>query len=145
MGLPASNNSGFPGSLVEPYRAGMTTTTLAELISSRSPCTGNNGASRPVLISQESARAAMLPHAARSGRLIKLFNMAQQVIELVFRRPSDRIPVSPSRAAVPVGRDAEGAVKRDVPGFRVLILASRILLLVSLFSLEARFSFAAQT
>jgi len=36
-------------------------------------------------------------------------------------------------------------VKRDVPGFRVLILAFRILLLVCLFSLEARLAFAAQT
>jgi len=32
IGFPASNTSGFPGSLVEPYRAGMTTTTLAELM-----------------------------------------------------------------------------------------------------------------
>jgi Ca-activated chloride channel homolog len=87
----------------------------------------------------------MLPHAARSGRLIKLFNTAQQVIELVFGRPSDRIPFSPSRAAVPVGRDVEGAVKRDVPGIRVPILAFRILLLVCLFALQAKFSFAAQS
>jgi len=36
-------------------------------------------------------------------------------------------------------------VKRDVPGFRVLILAFRILLLVCLFPLEARLAFAAQT
>ena len=87
----------------------------------------------------------MLTHADRSGRLIKLFNMAQQVIELVFGRPSDRIPVSPSRAAVPVGRDVEGAVKRDVPGIRVLILSFRILLLVCLFALQAGFSLAAQS
>src|SRR6267142_1303451 len=123
----------------------MTTTTLAELISSRSPCTGNNGASRPVLTNQESARAAMLPHAARSGRLSKLFNTAQQVIELVFGRPSDRIPVSPSRAAVPVGRDVEGAVKRDVPGIRVLNLSFRILLLVCLFALQGVLRSAAQS
>jgi len=47
----------------------------------------------------------MLPYAARSGRIIELFNTAQPLIELVFAKPSDRIPVSPSRAAVPVGRD----------------------------------------
>jgi Ca-activated chloride channel family protein len=87
----------------------------------------------------------MLAHAARSGRPIKLFNMAQQVIELVFGKPSDRIAVSPSRAAVPVGRDVEGAVKRDVPGIRVLILSFRILLPVCLFALHAGFSFAAQS
>ncbi len=87
----------------------------------------------------------MLAHAARSGRPIKLFNMTQQVIELVFGKPSDRIAVSPSRAAVPVGRDVEGAVKRDVPGIRVLILSFRILLPVCLFALHAGFSFAAQS
>src|SRR6266446_4814130 len=145
IGFPASNTSGFPGSLVEPYRAGMTTTTLAELISSRSPCTGNNGASGPVLHKQESARAAMLAHAARSGRPIKLFNTAQQGIELVFGKPSDRIPVSTSRAAVPVGRAVEGAVKRDVPGIRVLTLSFRFLLPVCVFALQAGVSFAAQS
>jgi Ca-activated chloride channel family protein len=87
----------------------------------------------------------MLPHAARSGRLIKLFNTAQQGIELVFGKPSGRIPVSPSRAAVPVGRDVGGAVKRDLPGVRVLILSIRILLLVCLFALQAVFSSSAQS
>jgi len=87
----------------------------------------------------------MLTHAARSDRPIKLFNTAQQVIELVFAKPSDRIPVSPSRAAVPVGRDVEGAVKRDAPGFRVLILSFRVLLPVCLFALPAGFSLAAQS
>jgi Ca-activated chloride channel family protein len=87
----------------------------------------------------------MLPHAARSGRLIKLFDTAQYRIELVFRNPSGRIPVSPSRAAVPVGRDVGGAVKRDLPGVRVLILSFRILLLVCLFALQAVFSSSAQS
>src|ERR1700716_4358753 len=87
----------------------------------------------------------MLPHAARCGRPIELLNTAQQGIELVFGKPSGRIPVSLSRAAVPVGRDVEGAVKRDLPGFRVLILSFRILLLVCLFSVEAAFSSAAQS
>ncbi len=87
----------------------------------------------------------MLTHAARSDRPIKLFNTAQQVIELVFAKPSDRISVSRSRAAVPVGRDVEGAVKRDVPGFRVLILSFRVLLPVCLLALQAGFSLAAQS
>ena len=87
----------------------------------------------------------MLSHAARSGRLMQLCNSAHPGIELVFGKLSDRIPVSMSRAAVPVGRDVEGAVKRDVPGIRVLIVSCRILLPICLFSLQAGFSFAAQT
>ena len=74
-----------------------------------------------------------------------MFDTAHQAIALVFGKPSDRIPVSPSRAAVPVGRDVEGAVKRDLPGFRVLILSFRILLLVCLFAVQAVFSSAAQS
>ena len=48
IGFPASITSGFPGNLVEPYRAGMTTTTLAGLISSFSPLDGNMGPFGPV-------------------------------------------------------------------------------------------------
>ena len=87
----------------------------------------------------------MLSHATCPGGPINLFNMAQQVIELVFGKPSDRIAVSRSRAAVPVGRDVEGAVKRDVPGIRVLTLSFRILLPVCLLALQAGFSLAAQS
>jgi Ca-activated chloride channel homolog len=87
----------------------------------------------------------MLPHAARSCRLMQLCNSAHPGIELVFGKLSDRIPVSKSRAAVPVGRDVEGAVKRDVPGIRVLIVSCRILLPICLFALQAGFSWAAQT
>jgi Ca-activated chloride channel homolog len=75
----------------------------------------------------------MLPHAACSGGLIKLFNTAHQVIVLVFGKPSGRIPVSPNRAAIPAGRDDGGAVKRDLPGFRVLSFSFYILLVVCLF------------
>src|SRR6267143_5597798 len=87
----------------------------------------------------------MLPHAARSGRPSKLFDTAQQGIELVFGKPSGRIPVSVSRAAVPVGRDVGVAVKRDLPGVRVLIPSFRVLLLVCLCALQAAFSSAAQS
>ena len=87
----------------------------------------------------------MLPHAVRYSRPIHLCNSAQQGIELVFGKPSDRIPVSTSRAAVPVGRDVEGAVKRDVPGIRVLTLSFRFLLPVCVFALQAGVSFAAQS
>jgi len=59
--------------------------------------------------------------------------------------PSDRIPVSASRAVVPVGRDVEGAVKRELTGFRVLNLSSRILLLVCLFVLQGALRSAAQS
>jgi Ca-activated chloride channel family protein len=145
IGFPASETNGFPGNLVEPYRAGMTTTTLAELIASRAPSAGNNPPSGVVLPKQEPLRAAMLPHAARSGRLGRMFDIAQQAIALVFGKPSGRIPVGPSRAAVPVGRDVGGAVKRDLPGVRVLILSFRTLLLVCLFALQAAFSSAAQS
>jgi hypothetical protein len=32
MGFPASETSGFPGRRLEPYRAGITTTTFGELM-----------------------------------------------------------------------------------------------------------------
>jgi len=76
---------------------------------------------------------------------MQLFDTAQQGIELVFGMPSDRIPVSASRAVVPVGRDVEGAVKRELTGFRVLNLSSRILLLVCLFVLQGALRSAAQS
>src|SRR5260370_2400105 len=41
IGLPASNTSGFPGKRVDPYRAGITTTTLTEPISCFSDIPGN--------------------------------------------------------------------------------------------------------
>jgi Ca-activated chloride channel family protein len=79
----------------------------------------------------------MLPHATGSGRPIKLFDSEHQAITLVFGKPSGRIAISPNRAAIPAGRDDGGAVKRDLPGFRVLSFSVRILLMVCLFVLPA--------
>jgi hypothetical protein len=45
MGFPDSKTRGFPGSRVDPYRAGITTTTLAKLILYLSRHIGNNFAS----------------------------------------------------------------------------------------------------
>jgi len=87
----------------------------------------------------------MLPHANCSVRPIKMFNSEQQAIALVFGKPSGRIPVSPNRAAIPVGRDDEGAVKRDLPGFRVLSFTLQVLLSVCLFVLQAVLPAAAQS
>jgi Ca-activated chloride channel family protein len=87
----------------------------------------------------------MLPHATQLGRSIELFNSEHPAIALVFENPSGRISVSPNRAAIPVGRDDGGAVKRDLPGFRVLSFASQVLLLVCLFVLGAVLPAAAQS
>ena len=87
----------------------------------------------------------MLPHATGSGRHTKLFDSEHQAITLVFGKPSGRIAISSNRAAVPVGRDDGGAVKRDLPGFRVLSFPVRILLMVCLFVLYAALPAAAQS
>jgi len=87
----------------------------------------------------------MLPHANCSVRPIKLFNNEHQAIALVFRKPSDRISGSPNRAAIPVGRDEGGAVKRDLPGFRVLSFSLQVLLIVCLSVLQAALPAAAQS
>jgi Ca-activated chloride channel homolog len=73
------------------------------------------------------------------GSWIKLSHCAQEGIELVFAGTSDRIPVSPNRAAIPARsrRDVGGAVKRDLPGFRVLSDSIPALLVVCLFALSA--------
>jgi len=88
---------------------------------------------------------ATIRHASRSGRPIKLFDSEHQSIALVFGGPSDRIPVSPNRAAIPAGRDDEGAVKRDLPGFRVLSFSIQTLLMVCLLVLYAALPAAAQS
>jgi len=50
-------------------------------------------------------------------------NIAHPGIALVFAKPSGRIPFSPSRAAVPAGRDDGGAVKRyPFRSYRVLLI-----------------------
>jgi Ca-activated chloride channel family protein len=87
----------------------------------------------------------MLPHATCSGRPIKLFDSEHQAITLVFGKPSGRIPVSLNRAAIPVGRDDGGAVKRDLPDFRVLSFSFHVLLIVCLFVLHAVLPAAAQS
>jgi Ca-activated chloride channel family protein len=74
----------------------------------------------------------MLPHATHCGRRIKLIDTEHQAIALVFGKPSDRITISSIRTAIPVGRDDEGAVKRDSPGFRVLSFTFHFLLILCL-------------
>jgi Ca-activated chloride channel family protein len=87
----------------------------------------------------------MLPYASKSGGPIELFNSEHQSIALVFAGPSDRILGSPNRAAIPAGRDDEGAVKRDLPGFRVLSFSIHTLLMVCLLVLHAPLPAAAQS
>jgi hypothetical protein len=48
MGFPPSKTSGFPGNRVEPYLAGITTTTLAKLSSSQLLLARNNSSAGPV-------------------------------------------------------------------------------------------------
>src|SRR5260370_41922048 len=81
--------------------------------------------------------SAMLPHANRFVRSSELFDSEHQAIALVFRKPSGRISVSPNRAAIPVGRDDGGAVRRDLPGFRVPTFLGQVLLVVCMFALQA--------
>ncbi len=87
----------------------------------------------------------MLPHANRIVRPIQLFNSGHQAIALVFENRSGRIWVSPNRAAIPVGRDDGGAVRRDLPGFRVPTFLGQVLLVVCLFALQAVLPAAAQS
>jgi Ca-activated chloride channel family protein len=87
----------------------------------------------------------MLPHAPCSGRSIKLFDIEHPAIALVFENPSGRISISLNRAAIPVGRDDGGAVKRDLPGFRVLFFPLEVVLLVCLFLSQAVLPAAAQS
>jgi Ca-activated chloride channel family protein len=70
---------------------------------------------------------------------IGLSDCARRGIELVFARTSDRIPVSPIRAAIPArsSRDVGGAVKRDLRGFRVLSDSFPVLVVVCLLALSA--------
>src|SRR5260370_22305745 len=86
-----------------------------------------------------------LPYATWSVRPSKLFDSEHQAIALVFAKPSDRIPRSPNRAAIPVRPDDEGAVRRDIPGFRVLSFSLQVSLTVCLFVLQAVLPAAAQS
>src|SRR4029077_8081456 len=123
----------------------MTTTTLAKLSSFPSPLAGIIAPEAQSILRRENPRSAMLPHVIQPGRSISLFNSEHPAIALVFENPSGRISVSPNRAAIPVGRDDGGAVKRDLPGFRVLSFSSQVLLLVCLFVLLAVLPTAAQS
>ena len=87
----------------------------------------------------------MLPYATPSGRPMNMSNIEHQTIALVFEKPSGSIYGSANRAAIPAGRDREGAVKRDLLGFRVLSFSSRLLLIVCLFLLHAALPAAAQS
>ena len=87
----------------------------------------------------------MLAHASHSSGSIILFNIEHQAIALVFGKPSGRIAFSPSHAAIPAGRDDGGAVKRDLPGFRVLSFSVHLLLIVCLLLLLAVLPAVAQS
>jgi Ca-activated chloride channel homolog len=87
----------------------------------------------------------MLPYVTFSGWSIKLFGSEHQAIALVFRKASGRITFSPNRAAIPGGRDDGGAVKRDLPGFRVLSFSIRFPLVVCLLMLLAFLPAGAQS
>ena len=87
----------------------------------------------------------MLSHAIQFSRPIELSNIEHQAIALVFENQSGRIPVSPNRAAIPGGRDDGGAVKRDLPGFRVLSFSVHLLLIVCLLLLLAVLPAAGQS
>src|SRR5260370_17597448 len=85
----------------------------------------------------------MLPHATEHGRPIKLFDSEHQAFALVFGKAGGKITTSPNRAAIPVGRDDDGAVKRDSSGFRVLSFSFHVLLIVCLLVLGAVLPLAA--
>jgi Ca-activated chloride channel family protein len=87
----------------------------------------------------------MLSHAIQFSRPIELSNIEHQAIALVFENQSGRIPVSPNRAAIPGGRDDGGAVKRDLPRFRVLSFSVHLLLIVCLLLLLAVLPAAGQS
>src|SRR5437879_8793386 len=87
----------------------------------------------------------MLPHATQPGLPIELCNTELQAFTLVFENPSGRISVSLNRTAIPAGRDGEGAVKRDLLGFRVLSFLFRFLLVVYLSMFYAVLPPAAQS
>jgi len=87
----------------------------------------------------------MLPHALRPGWLIKVCDSAQKGIALVFENLSGRIALSTNRAAIPAGRNGEGAVKRDLLGVRVLSFSFHLLLIVCLFVLQGMVPAAAQS
>jgi Ca-activated chloride channel homolog len=89
--------------------------------------------------------SAMLAHASHSSGSIRVFNIEHQAIALVFEKASGRIALSTNRAAIPASRDDGGAVKRDLPGFRVLSFSIHLLLMVCLLLLFAVLPAAGQS
>src|ERR1700757_2586456 len=87
----------------------------------------------------------MLPHASHSRGTVSLFSVEHQAIALVFGRPSGRIAFSPNRAAILAGQDDGGAVKRDLPGFRVLLFSVHLPLILCLLLLVAVLPAAGQS
>jgi Ca-activated chloride channel homolog len=87
----------------------------------------------------------MLPHASHPCGTIRLFDIKHQAIALVFGRPSGRIVLSPNHAAILAGQDDGGAVKRDLPGFRVLPSSVHLPLIVCLLLLAAVLPAAGQS
>src|SRR5882762_8000898 len=81
------------------------------------------------------------------GTLVHPLNhrLSRQQYQRLARQPGGRIYRSTNRAATPAGRDGEGAVKRDLPGFRVLSFSFHVLLIVCLFLLHAALPAAAQS
>jgi Ca-activated chloride channel homolog len=87
----------------------------------------------------------MLPHGSHSCGPLRLFSIEHQAIALVFGRPSGRIAFSPNRAAILAGQDDGGAVKRDLPGFRVLPFSVHLPLILCLLLLVAVLPAAGQS
>src|ERR1700674_5333302 len=86
---------------------------------------------------ETSYRGAMLSH-SKSFQRPSIFRPSKMVtFGLVLISARGRIAISPSRAAVPEGRDDGGAVKRDLPGFRVLFHLFRFPLIVCLLAWPA--------
>src|SRR5258708_15383828 len=138
MGFPASDTSGFPGSRIEPYLAGITTTTLAKLSSYHARFKRNKNS---LLTVYKFAgrflvwRCYHRPPVPSGPSNCSIVNIKQLLLFSGSRVIESRlVPTArPSRQ----GRDDGGAVKRDIPGFRVLPFTFQLLLVVCLFVFQA--------